>query len=226
MLNNGNDNGNDTQTQDFDAASEITRPGRHVQLTDDFYANQMEELKERIAQLERQALSIKARGTGDVTEQAARAKEAAVKEEPAKTLAEQIQSLLQGRPMSADEIARVLHVQIGKVLHEIKVAKASKKIYNIGQPDHPRWFWRVGPHATSKDVKDAVAKLISDMPMSFAQICVATGIKGSLVQGALIELRRTKDVKNLGTKTKGRYFMLPETALDGKLAPKSPKAKE
>jgi hypothetical protein len=50
---------------------------------------------------------------------------------------------------------------------------------------------------------------------------IATGIRGGLVQGALVEIRRSGiEIHNFGTKARARYFVMPPNPLDARLAPK------
>lgn len=174
-------------------------------------------MKEQIAELQKQL----ARGTRDVTETAAKV----TKTTPAEpeTVAQKVETLLRIKPMGIAEVARTLHLAVGKITHEIKVARLAKKIYNVGQADDPRWTWRVGTDTSAKELQAAIIKLISETPLTFQQVCSATGARDSVVQGALVEIRRTKTVYNMGTQKKGRWFMLPETAVTARLDPKAAK---
>lgn len=170
-------------------------------------------LREQVEELEKKLRM--ARGTGDVTAEAA-----AAAHRPA-TLEEQVEGLLRREIMTTAEVARTLSVPASRVLEVIRKSRA--RVANLGSPDQARWTWRVGDKATTAEIHALVERLISDSPMTFREICQASGVREGLVQGALIEIRRARtDILNLGTQSKGRWF-IPTKARPAHLAAKGRK---
>ena len=175
----------------------------------------LQTVKKQTEDLEIQLKQVLARGTGDVTAQA---------KEVTATLASRLEELLKFKPHTLDELAKATKLPAIKLMNDLKTFKSEKKVSNVGTEIRPRYFWKVGANPGTKETQDAVLRLISDTPLSFAEICVATGTKGSLVQGALVEIRRSgAQVQNYGTKTRARYFILPANAIDARLEPKPKK---
>ncbi len=150
-------------------------------------------------------------------------KEEAVKPKELGLMA-RLEMALRAKPSSLEELVKVVGESVPKVSAALKGARTTGRLRNIGMSDRPIWFWRPGPEANSKEVKESVLGLIKHQPMSFVDIKAVTGAKESQLQGALIEIRRSiPNVKNLGTPEKIRYFILPDGAMDATLPSKANK---
>jgi len=174
-------------------------------------------VQERLDMLERQ---VKARGTRDVARQAANA----ARSVPAPTLAQTIEARLRERPMELRDVAEVVGVTLSQAAAELGKMRQSKKVWNVGTATAARWIWRVGDMAPPDVLRAMVETLISDQPMTTAELVAATGARAPRVSGVLVEIQRSQhQVMNLGTPRRGRWFMIPATAKQAKLAPKAVK---
>lgn len=163
-----------------------------------------------------------AKGTKDVGQEAAEALRQArqgaepvtpvsVVETKPLTLAEQIEQILRREFMTTEQLSRAVGASVSKVSEALKSARP--KVINLGSVDRPRWSWRVGSTAKPSELRNLIERLISYEPMEFRQIVNATGAREGLVQGHMVEIRKArKDVYDMGTPGRARWFILPETA--------------
>lgn len=146
-----------------------------------------------------------ARGTGDVTAQAAAA---AAPELP---LRERVEVLVRQRPHSVQEIARSLGEPAGPIGDAIKNMKSN--LYNAGSATDPQWFWIVGDDVPATELNAAVDALISTGPRTLVELMAATGARQGRVSGAIVQMRRRADstrVVNLGNDARAKWFRVPE----------------
>lgn len=171
--------------------------------------------EDHIKMLEAQVKKNLARGTKDM--------HPLVKEETAALpLSGRILEALGHGPLTSSALAKQLSEGLPKVQAETRTLRNAKKITNAGTEAAPRWNLKLDEKkATSKEIQTSVMRLITGTPMSFAELVIATGIRGGLVQGALVEIRRSGiEIHNFGTKARARYFVMPPNTLDARLAPK------
>lgn len=145
-----------------------------------------------------------ARGTSDVTAQAAEARRL--------TIVEQAELALRVSPRSIVELADAIGRAVGPVAAALRDLKTSGKVYNVGTEERPRWTWVVGDHSTPDELHAAVERLISERPMTHEEIVAATGARANRINGVLVRLRDAKRVYNLGTANRARWFLLPPGA--------------
>ena len=171
-----------------------------------------------------------ARGTGDVSAAAAQAvaqvnkeqtmtQEAGVVETKAATLAEQIEQHLRRRIMTTPELSRAVGVPVDEVTAQLKTMRG--KVTNLGTPSHARWSWRVGSDATPQELRSLIERLIQFQPMEFRELVHATGARDGLVQGHLVEIRKTNDVLDFGTPGRARWFLMPGKVRNARLKKRS-----
>ncbi len=199
MLNNENDKKSESDyTGEFEATAAV-----------------LSSLREQVEELEKK-LRL-ARGTGDVWVEAT----AAVASLPPATVEELVERLLRRDIMTTAALSRAIGVPVTRVQEAIRQKRP--QVHNLGSPDQARWSWRIGDKASTAEVNALVERLISDSPMTFREICQASGVREGLVQGALVEIRRArKDILNLGTPNRGRWF-IPAHARPAHLPPKNRK---
>lgn len=204
--------GNDRSGDDGTAAEiEAVRSAEEI-------AADLEHTKASIASLSEQVNELEAkvrlaRGTGNVAGEAATA--VAEAKPSAATLVEQVEVLLRQQIMTTDELARAVGQPRDRVLAALKSVRA--KVHNLGAPDRARWSWRLGNEARPADLRALVERLISHAPMEFRDLVTATGAREGLIQGHLVEIRKTKPVVDLGTPGRARWFLMPEGARDARL---------
>ena len=170
-------------------------------------AAQISMLQEQLDELKRQ-LRV-ARGTADVTREAAQVV----------TLAQRVEQLLRQEIMTLDQLARELEVPAGKVVAVLREHKAS--VHNVGSEDRPRWTWKIGDQTPTRELTALVLRLITDQPMTTAELVQATGARASRVGGSIVEIQRSgAKVLDLGTGVRSRWFVLSAHARDARLPPK------
>lgn len=182
-----------------------------VEATINTLQEQIDELKSRLRL---------ARGTDDLTKAAAEAARNAAAVTPLPrplTLEEQIEAHLRRQIMTTAQLSKALGVPADQVLASVK--RVRSKVHNLGTPDLAKWTWRIGNDAPPAELRALVERLISFMPLEFREIVTATGARDGLVQGHLVELRKVKNVVDLGagSSSKARWFLMPENARDARL---------
>lgn len=194
-MNNNNDTGTYSLIQDLETVKK-----------------QEEALREQIKILEAQVQKNLARGT----------KVGMNPLTAADTLSTRIERFLQNGPATSSVLAKELNEQLPAIRAEMRLLRNAKKITNAGTEAAPRWNLKLDEKKVStKDIQTNVLRLITGTPLSFAELVIATGIRGGLVQGALVEIRRSGiEIHNFGTKARARYFVMPPNYLDARLAPK------
>lgn len=152
-----------------------------------------------------------ARGSRDVTKEAAAAR--------ALTLPEQIEVELRRQIMTTEALARAIGAPAASVVEALKSVR--RRVADIGTQEQARWTWRlVEGQATTEEVRVLVERLITDQPMTFQDLVRATGLREGLIQGALVDIRRVRqEILDLGTKHRARWF-LPIHARPAYLGPK------
>lgn len=140
------------------------------------------------------------------------------------TLAEKLETVLRGpdAPVSLVEIARVTGEPAGKVSAELRRLRGLKcptrspddaadarLVYNHGTDFEPRWAWVIGDQTTTAELSDAVERLITVRPYTFAELTLATGARRGRLSGVLVRFQREgRDIVNEnGTDRQYRWKM-------------------
>lgn len=160
-----------------------------------------------------------ARGTGDVQRAARAATESGVgvakvepKVEP-ETLEQAITRVLLGEsaPMTFAPLCRAVNASPGRVSATMREMRKSKRVYNLGSEDHPRWIAIIGDKTSAAELNAWVKRLLTLTPMTFAQLLAATGARRGRVSGALVQLQRDpetrKRLQNLGNDRTFVWFL-------------------
>jgi hypothetical protein len=148
----------------------------------------------------------RARGTGDVTAQAAQATRATA---PAPTPAELVEQALRREPMTSQQIARATGLATARVSDAIR--KVRPNLFNIGTETDPMWCWIIGDAASTDKLNAYVAQLITIRPMTFRELKAATGARDGRVSAAIVRLQQNKsaNIVDLGTGGRARWFLMP-----------------
>jgi len=156
-----------------------------------------------------------ARGTRDVTAEAA-----AVARAP---LAERVEAALRVGPMSLVELADAVGdsgAAVQKELRRMRAARCptrstdapdARMVYNHGTEYDPRWSWVVGDQTPTAELSAAVEKMITTRPYTFAELTAATGARRGRLSGVLVKFQRDeRDIVNEnGTDRQYRWKMKP-----------------
>lgn len=119
-----------------------------------------------------------------------------------------LESALRAAPASVPELARKLGESPARVNARVARLRKEGHLYNVGTVESPRWFWIVGDDATPAELRAAVHALITDRPMTNAELLAATGARRGRVSGQIVDLQRTgKPVQKLGTERRARWFL-------------------
>lgn len=150
-----------------------------------------------------------ARGTRDVTREAAVAQAPALKTPPAPaTLPERVEQLLRERVASLEEISRALGVPAGRA--SITLRAFGRQVHNVGSEDRPRWTWVIGDDGPTPELVALCERLLRERPMVTAELVAATGARTKRVDGALVQLQRRRvGLRNLGGRNRARWFVVP-----------------
>lgn len=206
---------------------------------------QAKELEQAAAELESR-LRI-ARGTNDLTEQAQRAsgmhatvepQELEVvkgekprpilrKPEPKREAASpklQAEALLRDNSLTTSQLAKRLGLPVGRVAELVREFKKEKRLANVGSADFPMWTLRIGNQVTTPELTRNVRRLITERPMTTQELVDVTGAQMSRVSGVMVHFQRTeKQLYNLGTQRRARWFLLGDGVTLSRLPPKGGK---
>ena len=176
-------------------------------------------VQEQAKELEAQAEELlgklrKARGTGDVTEQA----KAARKPRQPK---EQVEATLRGVSMNIAHISKATALSVNKVMEAVRSLRSEEKVVNVGSEDFPQWTVRIGDQASTQALNAEVKRLITERPMTTQELMHFTGARLSRTSGALIQLQRSVRVLNRGTARRAKWFLVDDRATDARLATKN-----
>ncbi len=155
-----------------------------------------------------------ARGTGDVTEQAA----AAV---AAMTVGERVEAALRAKPMTLTELVTATNSKRARVSDVLKALRVSGKVYNlgVGNSGEPRWLWVIGDKSPTPELQTVVEQIISIQPMTFPALLKATGARSGRVSGCIVKLQRERrPVMNLGNGRKAVWFLPSDKAIEELIA--------
>jgi len=135
---------------------------------------------------------------------------------PAHSLEHRVEQHLRHNIASTVELARVT----GRTVEDVGAALANlrPRAHNLGSAELPKWIWLPNGYS-AQELRDLVRRVISHQPMELRELVAVTGVREGLVAGHLTELRRTDNVVDLGSPYRGRWFILPSTARDARLAP-------
>lgn len=180
-------------------------------------------IRDRAALLEREARAERleserairqlARGTGSFAPQA----RAAVESVQAEDLAAKLERVLRGplAPLTVPQLASAVGAPAARVLALLKRFRATKcptrslddasdarQIYNVGEPEDPRWIWVVGDGdapAETEELGNMVRKLLTLKAMTFAELTLATGARRGRLSGRIVQLQREgENIGNVG----------------------------
>lgn len=164
-----------------------------------------------------------ARGTRDVAPKVV----AEVKLAPAKTLAARLEDLLRGpgAPVSLVDLVAATGESAGKVSAELRRMRATKcptrsledaadarLVHNHGTEFEPRWGWVVGDQTETSELSNAVEKMITVRPYTFAELTLATGARRGRLSGVLVRFQREgREITNEGGSDRQyRWSMRPK----------------
>lgn len=153
-----------------------------------------------------------ARGTREIPVQAPSAQPAAL------TLRERICHALQKESLSIRDLAKELGEPLAAVSAEVKRLRQGRQVHNVGSEDYPVWNFKIGDGTTSNELRKHIERLISERPMTTAELADATGARIGRVGGQLGEIQYSgKQVVDLGTPLARRWFLITERARDARL---------
>lgn len=101
-----------------------------------------------------------------------------------------VEALLRQSPMSLAELVAELELPAGKVSRALSVLKRAGQVWNIGESDRPRWRWVIGDGCSFPELCSEVHRLLSDRPMTHADLKAATGANPNRLKGAVTQLMR------------------------------------
>lgn len=125
------------------------------------------------------------------------------------TLATKVEALLKVAPMSLAELATELEAPAGKVSAALSRLKRKGQVWNAGAEDRPRWRWVIGDDCSFPELVDEVHRLLSDRPMTHAELKAATGANPNRLKGAVTQLVRNgvKVVNSSGDPRKAIWYV-------------------
>lgn len=166
-----------------------------------------------------------ARGTSDVAEQA-RAARGTTQSTPAPrpTVAQAIEAALRARTLDLRELSIAIGAATSAVVPILNDLRRAKKVWNVGTAAAARWSWRIGETEPTKVVRDTVRRLITEQPMTTAELVAATGVRAARISGIMVDLQRTEpgilDLAGPEHPHKKRWFLVPAGAASARLPPK------
>ncbi len=101
-----------------------------------------------------------------------------------------VEALLKVSPMSLAEIASELGASAGRVGSALKVLRGKGQVHNVGEDDRPRWRWVIGDGCSFPELVAEVQRLLSEKPMTHAELKSATGANPNRLKGAVTQLAR------------------------------------
>ncbi len=191
---------------------------------------QAKELEQQIAELESRVQI--ARGTGDVTTEAAAVvaqlatpSPAVVAPKPVKQprldLRSSVVVALKRESLTLPQLSKAVGSQTGPVAEVMKALRKENAVFNVGSAEYPIWTYRVGDKTTTTELIKQVRRLISERPMSTKELVLATDARMSRVGGCIVHLQRTeKNLVNMGSPRRARWFLLSEHVTPSRLDPK------
>lgn len=125
------------------------------------------------------------------------------------SLATKVEALLKVAPMSLAELVAELEEPAGKVGAALTRLKKACKVWNVGAEDRPRWRWVIGDDCSFPELVDEVHRLLSDRPMTHAELKAATGANPNRLKGAVTQLVRNgvKVVNSSGDPRKAIWYV-------------------
>lgn len=147
----------------------------------------------RIRELAESAVRI-ARGTGDVTQAAARAVLIA-------DLSGRVENALRlSGPSTAARLARSLAAPSSRVSEVLRTFKRAGRVSNIGTATEPLWCWRPGDDIETADLMREVDLILRARPMMLRELQEALGMEErNRISGVLVRLQKDGvPVVNLG----------------------------
>jgi hypothetical protein len=134
-----------------------------------------------------------------------------------------IRRVLLEESLSTKHLSKAAKIPLIKLEPLIKKLKTDGKIFNMGFDDNPLWCWRVGD-AEPAVLRAMIKRLISERPMSLADLVKATGASNSRVSGQLVELQSEHNIVDLSQNRKVSklvhrkiYFLIGENIQSARL---------
>ena len=152
-------------------------------------ATMQKQAEEQAKLIKQTALVIsRVRGTRDITD---KAREAVARMAPAEPLADRVRTAIESDgPASAAELAERLGEPLPVVQREVSALRRSGRLTNVGDTEAPRWWWSVGEHGSTPELKRSLAILLSYEPMTLTQLAIATRCTNrNRISGALVKLQ-------------------------------------
>lgn len=162
-----------------------------------------------------------ARGTSDLTRQAKEAAAMVAEPPPEYPLETKIENLIKKESLSVRQISKTLATSQMEVDKALLTLRRGRKVWNVGSTEFPLWTFRIGDRTSLPELVTLVRRLISERPMSTAELSKATGARVTRVDGAIITLRRAEpQIFNLGSARSAKWFLLSEKAAPARLEDK------
>ena len=190
---------------------------------------QLEQLEAQQSQAAEQIAQLRtslARGTGNVTAEAAEAANRARMEaqhppsvvgepQPLASLSVRMLDAMTKQVMSLDELVLDTGGSAGRVAQILKTLRASRQIYNLGAEDRPRYVRVVGDETDTPTLAAAVEAIIRERPTTLQEIVDATRANRNRISGILAKMtKRAEDpAVNFGSDARAKWFIAPRTVV-------------
>ncbi len=165
-----------------------------------------------------------ARGTGNVTAEAAEAANRARQEaaapappavvgdpQPLASLSARMLKAMSERVMSLDELVLDTGGSAGRVSQILKTLRASRQVYNLGAEDRPRYVHVIGDETDTSTLAAVVEAIVRERPTTLQEIVEATRANRNRISGVLAKMtKREQDpVINFGAEGRAKWFIPP-----------------
>lgn len=163
-----------------------------------------------------------ARGTSDLTRQSKEAAALVAEPPPEDPLETKIENLIKRESLSVRQISKTLATSQQEVEKALLTLRRGRKVWNVGSTEFPLWTFRIGDRTGLPELISLVRRLISEGPKSTAELSKATGARVTRVDGAIVAIRREKDVQifNMGEARSAKWFLLSGKAAPARLEDK------
>lgn len=105
--------------------------------------------------------------------------------------------------------------ELAELRQKVGLARGTRDIAAVAQvPVKARGPHHVGDDGPTPELIGAIAALLSERPMTHAEIVEGTGARPGRISGCLVEMRRARmPIVNVGTRTRALYwFITPDMA--------------
>jgi hypothetical protein len=101
-----------------------------------------------------------------------------------------VEALLKTGAMSLAELSVELGVPTGPVSKALGALRRKGQVWNAGEEDRPRWRWVIGDDCSFPELVDEVRRLLTERPMTHADLKAATAANPNRLKGAVTQLQR------------------------------------